>query len=596
LPLNLSRLFLSFSFCSCLVFGQAERHDEVVVTGTADPIPLEEADRSVTVLPLEGQRLLAGALVDFLRLDPALDVRARAPGGLQTDISVRGGSFGQTLVLVDGQRVNDAQTGHHSMDLVLPLEAVERVEVLRGSGSTFYGSDATGGVVNVITREPEAFEARVAAGAGNFGVNFERTSVEGVAGRFTGLLAIERDFTSGFRPDRDARNLSAASTLRARTALGTSSLILGYSDRPFGADQFYGNYNSWENTRTWFGSLRQDLGERTDLAFSYRRHSDLFVLLRYQPWVYANHHSDESYDGSVRRREPLSTNASLHYGLEGHGDSIASTNLGEHERGRAAAYVSFDMRALRRFSFSVGAREEVWRKYSGQLSPNLSAGAWLSSKWKLRASASRGFRMPTYTELYYQDPANFGSPLLRPETAWTYETGVDWIPRDRVRVSAAVFERRETNNIDYVRTSLADPWRAVNLTRLNFRGVEVTAAVTPVRGQRISVSYEALHGAQEALSGLVSKYVFNYPTQSGVVAWQAAFGRGFTARSRVAVLNRLGRPAYTLVDASAAYGEGRVHPFLQLTNLAGANYEEIMGVVMPGRGIAGGLEFVFRKK
>jgi iron complex outermembrane recepter protein len=581
---------------AAFALGQEPRHDEIVVTGTADPIPLEEMDRSVTVLPLEDQRLLATALVDFLRLDPALDVRARAPGGVQTDVSIRGGSFGQTLVLVDGQRVNDPQTGHHSMDLVLPLEAVDRVEVLRGSGSTFYGSDATGGVVNMITRQPEAAEASVTLGAGNFGVNFERTTLAAVAGRFTGLLALERDFTSGFRPGRDARNLSLASTLRARTALGTSSLILGYSDRPFGADQFYGNYNSWEDTKTWFASLRQDLGERTEAAFSYRRHSDLFVLERYQPWIYTNHHADETYDASLRRREPLATNASLHYGLEGHNDSISSTNLGEHDRGRAAAYVSFDVRALRRFSFSLGAREEVWRRFSGQLSPNVSAGAWLSSKWKLRASASRGFRVPSYTELYYRDPANVGSPLLRPETAWTYEAGADWIPRDSVRLSAAVFERRETNNIDYVRASLSEPWRAVNLTRLNFTGAEITAAITPARGQRISVSYEALHGAEQALGGLVSEYVFNYPSQGCVLAWQGAFRHGIVARSRVAVLNRLGRPAYTLVDASAAYGEGRVRPFVQLTNLAGARYEEIMGVTMPGRGVLGGVEFILRGK
>jgi iron complex outermembrane receptor protein len=204
--------------------------------------------------------------------------------------------------------------------------------------------------------------------------------------------------------------------------------------------------------------------------------------------------------------------------------------------------------------------------------------------------------VPSYTELYYRDPANFGSPLLRPETAWTYEAGGDWIPRDALRVSAAVFERRETNNIDYVRSSFSDPWRAVNLTKLNFTGAELSAAIALARGQQISVGYEALRGAQQAIPELMSKYVFNYPSQSGVVAWSGAFRHGITARSRLAVLNRRGRAAYTLVDASAAYQQGRLHPFVQLTNLAGAHYEEILGVVMPGRGIVGGLEFVLRGK
>ncbi len=587
-------LLLSIAGAS-LAPAQTVFHEKVVVTGTAEPLPLEEVDRSVTVLPLAGQRLLATDAVDFLRLDPAVDVRARAPGGIQTDVSIRGGSFGQTLVLVDGHRVSDAQSGHFNMDLVLPVEAVDRIEVLRGSGSTLYGSDAVGGVVNVITRQPEGSEVRVAAGVGNFGVNFERTSLAAVAGRYSGLLAIERDFTSGFRPGRDARNLSAASALHIRTGLGATGLLFGYSDRPYGADQFYGNFNSWENTKTWFAAIDQDLGERTEVDFSFRRHSDLFVLQRYQPWIYTNHHSDVSFDGALRRRDSLAPNADLHYGVEAHSDSITSTNLGSHDRGRGAAYVSFDARALRRFSFSLGAREEAWRWLGGQLSPSAAMGVWLSSKWKLRASASRGFRIPSYTELYYNDPANIGSPLLRPETAWTYEGGTDWIPRDRIRVSATVFNRRESNNIDYVRATTAERWRAVNLTKLNFTGAELTVGFVPVRSQQVTVSYEALRGARDAVEGQMSKYVFNYPSQSGVVAWQGSLGR-FVGRTRLAVVNRLGRPAYPLLDAYAAYSDGRIHPFVQLTNLANADYQEVLGVVMPGRGIVGGIEFVIRGK
>jgi iron complex outermembrane receptor protein len=569
---------------------QPTRRETVVVTGTAEPIPLEEIDRSVDVLPVAKDATLATALVDFLRLDPSVDVWARAPGGVQTDVSIRGGSFGQTLVLLNGQRLNDAQTGHHDMDIPVPLGAVDRIEVLRGSGSTLYGSDAVGGVLNIITRQPEATEARVSVAAGNFGVNEERVTLGTVFKRLSEELSLSRDSSSGFMPDRDYRNLSVASDTGWRSSLGSSSLIMAYSDKPFGADQFYGPYDSWEDTKTWFASLVQDLGDRTQAAFSFRRHSDWFVLLRGQPDVYQNHHSDETFQLALRRSDPLSANAGLHYGIEGYGDTITSTNLGDHNRSRGAAYISLDARALGRFSFSAGLREEMYRWSQGDLSPTLAAGAWLSPHWKLHASASRAFRIPTYTDLYYQDPANFGNPNLKPETAWSYDAGADWRRGDRFRLSATAFQRRESNDIDYVRATTADPWQATNIARLRFTGVEASAILVPARGQEIALSFEAMSGAQQALNGLLSKYIFNYPVQSGVLSWHGGY-RGLVAQTRLGVLKRLGRPPYALFDVSAGYGKGRVHPFLRLTNLGGARYQEIEGVAMPGRAAMGGIEW-----
>jgi iron complex outermembrane receptor protein len=137
------------------------RHDTVVVTGTYEPLSIEEIDRSVTLLPARRMELVLSSLVDLLQLDPSLDLQERAPDGVQSDLSIRGASFEQTLVLLNGQRLNDVQSGHHDMDIPVPLDSVERVEVLRGSGSAMYGSDASGGVVNVITAPPEGLELRL---------------------------------------------------------------------------------------------------------------------------------------------------------------------------------------------------------------------------------------------------------------------------------------------------------------------------------------------------------------------------------------------------------------------------------------------------
>jgi iron complex outermembrane receptor protein len=568
------------------------RKDTIVVTGTYEPLPLDEADRPVRSIDVKNIELVSNTYADLLRLDSSLDLRQRGGNGIQGDLSIRGGGFGQTLVLLDGLRLNDVQSGHHNLDVPAPLEAMDRVEVLKGSGSTLYGSDAVGGVVNFITRQPETSELRVRSALGNFGVNQQRVSATAVTSRVTQQIAVSRDFSSGFIPNRDYRNLSAASTTRLESRAGSTDIRLAHRDSPFGAEQFYGNFNSWERTKTWWASARQSLGSNTDAAFAFRRHTDLFVLYRDRPQAFTNRHAVESYQASVRRRDSIGQNAKIHYGVEGYRDSIVSNNLGSHDRARGAAYAAFDTRALGRFSFSAGLRDEVYASGDHQLSPTLSAGVWLAPAIRLRAGVSRAFRLPTFTDLYYHDPANLGSPDLRPERAWSYEAGLDWNAGGRVRAELTVFQRREKDGIDYVRYSPTDIWRATNFQRLRFTGVEAAIRARLPRRQEIEFQYTGLDGAQDTLSGAQSKYVFNYPVHSGIATWQGALRRGIVLRSRVGALQRFSRDPYAVWDVYGASTRGRIRPFLQFTNLTATAYQEIPGVAMPGRAVVGGLELV----
>jgi len=572
------------------------RHDTIVVTGTYEPLSLDEIDRAVTVLPARDQGLLLNGLTDLLKLEPSLDLRQRAPGGVQADLSIRGSGFGQTLVLLNGQRLNDAQSGHHDMDIPVPLEAVTRVEVLRGSGSTIYGSDAVAGAINIITAPPETAEVRLRTALGNFGINQQRGSLSGARGPVSEQLVFARDFSSGFRADRDYRNLQLASITHLATGLGPGDVTLAYMDHPFGADQFYGNFNSWERTKTWLGAWQQALGEKTTASFSFRRHSDLFVLYRDRPDTFTNRHAVESGQAALRRRERLGNTVSVAYGTEALHESLASGNLGSHRRTRGAVYAALDWRALRRFSLSLAAREEVYRRFSGAFSPTVSGGAWLSARWKLRASASRSFRVPSYTDLYYHDPGNAGSPDLRPERAWTYEAGGDWNPAGKVRAAVTVFTRRERDGIDYYRATPGDIWRALNIQNLNFTGVDASLHLAPARAQAVEFRYTGLRAAQDTLPLGYTKYTFNYPRHAGVAEWQAGLTGGWLVRTRLGVLDRRGQEPYALWDINAAFSRGRVHPFVQLANITASRYQEIAGVVMPGRTVLGGVEVVWRAR
>ena len=587
-------VFLLYPFFLCLAQQTAPQHETIVVTGTFEPLTLDEMDRAITLLPARNMYLVTNTLTDLLRLDPSLDLQERSPDGVQTDLSIRGGSFGQTLVLLNGLRLNDVQTGHHDMDIPVPMEAVSQIEVMRGSGSSMYGSDATAGVINIITTPPEGLELRLRTAVGNDGINQQRVSLADTFGKLSEQLTFSRDFSTGFIPDRDYRNLQFASTSHLLTSLGFTDVTLAYMDHPFGADQFYGPYNSWEDTKTWWMGIQQALGKNTTASFAYRRHSDLFVLLRDDPAVYTNHHHDESFQMAVRRHENPRPSVTVSYGVEGLHESIVSNNLGIHARSRAAAYGAVDFRALKRFSLSISAREEVYRRVSGEFSPTIAGGVWISPVLKFRASASRGFRVPTYTDLYYSDPANQGNPHLLPETAWTYDAGLDWTPSSHVRGSVSIFERRERNGIDYYRTSPNAIWQALNIDNLNFTGAESSLRFALPHAQTIDFRYTWMLGTQNTIPIGFTEYTFNYPTDSGVVAWQGDF-HGMLCRTRLGVLKRRDRDPYALWDLYAGYSRGQVHPFVQISNVTATSYQEIQGVQMPGRTVIGGVEWVMAR-
>jgi len=417
------------------------RKETVAVTGTFIPAPVQNIDRSITVIDTREQPLLYTHWVDYLQLDPSIDLQERAADGVQADLTIRGSTFEQTLVLLNGLRMDDVQTSHHDLDLPLPTGAIARIEVLPGAGSMLYGSDAMAGTVNFITGPPQYSQAQAGAAIGN-----------------------------------------------------------------------------------------------------------------------------------------------------------------------SAGYIDYDVRALRRFSFSVGAREEVFDTNGSKFSPYLTGGVWLKPGWKLKASASRAFRLPSYTDLYYSDPVNQSNPNLLPETSWGYEGGLLWDQGGRYKAEVTVFERRDKNDIDWVAfssspVSASNPYQAENIARLNFTGVEASFGVSfgvssGARGQRqqINVAYTGVYSAQGPLPGRISEYAFNYPSNDAVVSWQGTLPGKVVARSRIGVVKRYGSDPYALWDASVGREFKMMDAHLAFSNLTNTGYQEIPGVAMPGRSIVFGMDVFVRGK
>jgi outer membrane cobalamin receptor len=595
----------------------------ITVTTTLEPLPLAESDRSVNLINPRDQPLVSNSVVDLLRQDSSLNLQARAPNGVQADLSLRGTTFEQSLILLNGLRVNDPETGHLNLDIPIPLDAVTRIDILHGSGSTFYGSDAIGGAVNLLTQPPApgltipSLSVVASAGGGSFSSIEQHLRASYSQGPVVEQLTGSRDTSDGFIPDRNYSSNALASetwlTWKPGAQNYASDILLATSDRPYGANLFYGPYPSWERTKGWFASIQQQLGTQTAASFGYRRHSDLFVLFVDQPAIYENNHITTSYEGALRRADNFGTNTTLSYGAEADGDTINSNSLGQHSRNQGAAYANLSLRALKRFSLSIGARDEILSNTDATangnnnvFSPSIAAAYTLTHTTRLRASAGHGFRLPTYIDLYYADPTTIGNPNLKPESSWSYEAGADWTPANsRFTLTATAFRLQQKDAIDYAKTILStpaltasEPWQAINIQNLNITGAEATARLRLTDNQQLQFSYTAVHAASPP-PNLLSEYAYNYAAQNALVAWNGnlpatlfgKLGHQINARTQINIVQKTQHTAYPLWDISLSRNTGHIRPYLRALNLSNTGYQEIPQVPLQGRTIMAGAEF-----
>jgi outer membrane cobalamin receptor len=570
----------------------------ISVTTTLEPLPLAESDRSVNLISPRDQPLVSNSVVDLLRQDSSLNLQARAANGVQADLSIRGTTFEQSLILLNGLRINDPETGHLNLDIPVPLDAVTRIDILHGSGSTFYGSDAIGGAVNLLTRPPApGLNVVASAGGGSYSSIEQHLRASYTDGPVAEQLTGSRDTSDGFIADRNYSSNALASETWLNLKPGTTDILLATSDRPYGANLFYGPYPSWERTKGWFASIQQQLGQQTAASFGYRRHTDLFVLFVDQPDIYENNHVTTSYEGALRRADALGPNTTLSYGLEADGDSIHSNSLGEHARNQGAGYANLSLRALGRFSLSIGAREEILSSNGSFFSPSVAAAYTLTRTTRLRAAAGHGFRLPTYVDLYYSDPTTIGNPNLKPESSWSYEAGLDWSPTNsRMTLTATGFRLQQKDTIDYSKLALAtealtfaEPYQAVNIQNLNITGAEATIRLNLSSTQQLQFSYTAAHAASPP-PNLISEYAYNYAAQNALFAWNGNF-RQISARTQVNVVQRTQHTAYPLWDVALSRNTGHLRPYLRLLNLSNTGYQEIPDVPLQARTIMAGTEF-----
>ena len=558
--------------------------EEVIVTASAWPADANRIGRSVTVLTGEDLRRLGiGVVADALRLVPGVDVRARGPRDVQTDFSIRGATFGQNLVLIDGFRLNDSQSGHHNGDIPAPVLGLDRIEVVHGPGSAVHGADALGGTINFITRRDRHHSIDLAAG--QHGLVSGQAGLSRLFGRGSWTATGWGSRSGGFTFDREFALGGGGFQVVPRAGL---TFDLRHQRKAFGANGFYGASPSKEWTdQTLATATWERVAGRwaTSVRGLYRNHGDHFRWDIARPGFAENRHRTDAAEGVMVLRRDLGRERILTVGGGGGGDWIDSSNLGDREYGHGQAFAEVQWPIAAQAVMTGGLRADAYSNFGSSLNPSIAMSVRASRSVRIRASVARGFRVPTFTELYYTDPANLGSPDLVAEHGWSLDGGADWSASGWT-VSLSPFVRWDANVIDWLRPTSTDRWRSTNVRDVRTTGVEI-GVTRRWRSAFFRGGVTALDVDAPALTQL-SKYVLEYARQSITGSITAPVA----GRLRLAInadhRRRFGGRSDTLVGArlSLAFAHGDV--YVDGTNLLNENYYEVAGVAMPGRWLSVG--------
>jgi iron complex outermembrane receptor protein len=563
--------------------------ERVVVTASVAPSPADGVNRTVTVVTrADLERLGLSSVIEGLRLVPGLDPRARGPQDIQTDFSIRGATFGQTLMLVDGIRVNDSQSGHHNGDLPTAVAGIDRVEIVTGGSSAVHGADALGGVVNLISRRDTHALATISAG--QHGTIAGQASVSG--------MTLPKDWTvtgwaarsGGFMFDRDYRQGGAS----VRGAIRPDLLFdVRHQRKAFGANGFYGASASFEWTDQTMVALthRHVTGPWvTEVRGSARNHGDHFRWDIFRPGFAENRHRTYAGESAFTAERDFSGGRRLTIGASGGGDVVNSSNLANHRYGRGSGFAEMQLPVASRTIVQGGIRLDSYSNFGSSWNPSVGISTWVRPAFKLRASLAKAFRIPTFTELYYHDPGNLGTPSLQAEHGWSLDAGGE-LAVGGWSLSVTPFRRWDTDVIDWVKLQLPDLWRSTNVRDVTTTGIETRVSRTwqsvffQMAVTRLKVDAPAL----TANPPLLSKYVNEYARHSTVGSIGLPLGRQVRFVLNVDHRHRLDGQNYSLVSARFSRQVRHMDLFVSGTNLVNENYREIVGVAMPGRWVMAGV-------
>ena len=575
--------------------------EEVIVSENRIHIPFSDVSRNITIVDkYQIEQLKAQSINEVLQTVAGLDIRQRGVHGVQADLSIRGGTFEQALILINGIKMIDVQTGHHMMNLPITLEDIERIEILKGPGARVYGQNAFSGAINIITKTSDEIGGVVGLDIGSYGLLNARVSLdlplEGIRQKVSGSY----NHSDGYRDNTDYHisNLYyQADTYLAQTPI---QILAGHTARNFGANSFYGNETfteQYEETRTTFLSASSEIIEgswRIQPKASWRRNKDNWQFRRSNPEFFQNFHTSDLITGEVHGSYSHSAGI-LGIGVEYNDVRIASNNLGDRTRSQLGVHLEHRfILADDKIDITPGIYVLDLSDFGTEVFPGLDIGYNLGKKWKLYTNIGRTSRVPSYTDLFYQDAGNIGNPDLVSESALSYELGGKY-NTSRTTLQMSYFRRDATDLIDWFKLDPDDRWMPDNFGAATFNGVDLawTQRINK-SGDFISISYLYLDASFEENDFAFSRNALEnlrhqLNVQSSIhLLPQLSWGLSARYNDRVSLDN------YLVMDSQVSYDLDKWTLYLKASNLFDISYRETNLVEMPGRWIVSGMRYRFR--
>lgn len=589
-----------------LLLGQStadsvQQLQSVEISAERIETPFSQSARAITIMTQRDIKALpVQNIAEILNFMPGVDIRQRGPQGVQADVGIRGGSFDQTLVLINGVRMSDPQTGHHLLNLVVQPEQIERIEVLKGPGTRIYGPNAFAGAINIVTKPGDKKGVGGTLSGGQHGLYNTNVALHLPIGAWKQSLAVGVSGSDGYRYNTDFSIGNAFYDAALQKGNSRFYTMAGYNQRAFGANGFYASEDfkeQYEETKTLFGAAGWQYNNdnlRSDLRAYFRQHEDNYFFIRSNPTVASNAHQTR-VGGIEWNASKVGKFGTAGFGLEYRSEQIESSNLGNHQRHIAGAYADYRLSGthwqLTPGFYLNGISDYGWRMY-----PGVDLALFPMKGLTVFGSLAQSFRVPTYTDLYYFGPTNIGNADLLPEQAWTYELGSRFFYKNWL-FSAAYFVRDASRVIEWVRPNSMTPWQANNFIELVTQGVETEAQYTTSKGliRMIKFGYTYIDAGFNILQGFESRYILENLRHQFVGSVAMHLPYNFKASIGLRVFERVNRAeTFAVSDIQI---EKPIHKhgslFVQTTNLFNTPYREIGTVPMPGRWVRGGIRFQF---
>ena len=568
------------------------------------------------------------SIEDLLEYAVNIDLRQRGIDGIQSDVSIRGGSFEQVLILINGIKINDPQTGHHSMNIPVSIQQIEKIEILTGGGTRIYGNYAYTGVINIITKKESTNSLLLVSGENNF----KSIEINGFHknNNIKHSISVLNKSSDGYIEGMDYKtnNLFYQASLEKNNF--SSLLNIALIDKKFGAYSFYTpKYpDQYEEIQTGIYSF-QFCYEIDNLTISNkifkRSNQDEFILFRENPEWYHNFHKTDLYgfDFNIAKKTKTGSNV---IGAEIIYDNIISNRLGDTLIEQIAInennfYTLGSNRTITNFfveknithnklSVSTGLMMNISNNNESEIFPGIDLSYLFSEKLTISGSFSKSMRRPNYTELYYSSPTNQGNKNLKSEFSKNSELSISYLDKNH-KSSITFYKRKGENLIDWILTDGDSIWRTQNLTNISFSGFEFSSLIklpkefyNSLKLNSVKLNY-AYNNADSSSTGFQSAYVLDFLSsnlsmslnqkfESINISWKLSRQDRKGSYIDFASNNEVEYKPFTLISTRVTkqiFNNNRL--FIEIYNLFNKDYVDFGNVPQPGRIIRGGLRINF---